>query len=116
MHFKSTLITSCVALLCMAPGSAMAAEDGLVLLPSLPPFMAGVAEAIGAPVGWGTVMLLLFFTAQTSVRIPYLSLGAELTDDHHARTRLSAFREFRGLTSHMRSAIACSAFSSMVRL
>ncbi len=41
---------------------------------------------------WLAGSLLLFFTAQTSVRIPYLSLGAELTDDHHARTRISAFR------------------------
>ena len=47
----------------LSAASAHAAEGGLVLLPSLPPFMASVAEAIGAPVGWGTFLLLIFFPA-----------------------------------------------------
>ena len=41
---------------------------------------------------WLSGSLVLFFTAITSVRIPYMALGAELTDDHHARTRIAAVR------------------------
>jgi len=52
-----------VALLIAAPLPAFAAEGGLQLLPELPPFLSGVAAAIGAPVGWGTLILLLFFPA-----------------------------------------------------
>ena len=56
-----------IALLCLAPGTAFAAEGGLVLLPALPPFLSGVAESltgvlgVEVPVGWNTVLLLLFF-------------------------------------------------------
>jgi GPH family glycoside/pentoside/hexuronide:cation symporter len=41
---------------------------------------------------WLAASLLLFFTALTAVRIPYLALGAELTENHHERTRLCAVR------------------------
>jgi len=41
---------------------------------------------------WLAGALFLFFGALTASRIPYHSLGAELTIDHHERTRLSAVR------------------------
>lgn len=41
---------------------------------------------------WLAASLFLFFTASTASRIPYLALGAELTRNHHERTRLSAVR------------------------
>ena len=41
---------------------------------------------------WLAGSVLLFYTAQTAVGIPYMALGAELTDDHHTRTRIAAFR------------------------
>lgn len=47
-----------IGLLLLLPLAASAAEGGLVLLPELPP---GIAEAIGAPVGWGTLLLIVFF-------------------------------------------------------
>lgn len=59
IHLRALLVGISTA----APLPAFAAEGGLQLLPELPPFMAGVAEAIGAPVGWGTLILLLFFPA-----------------------------------------------------
>jgi F0F1-type ATP synthase membrane subunit b/b' len=53
-------VASAAAVL-LAPALAAAAEGGLVLLPELPPFMSGIAEAIGAPVGWNLVILLILF-------------------------------------------------------
>ena len=41
---------------------------------------------------WIGASLFFFFTASTASRIPYLALGAELTRNHHERTRLSAIR------------------------
>lgn len=41
---------------------------------------------------WLGVSLLIFFTSMTAVKIPYLALGAELTEEHHERTRISAAR------------------------
>lgn len=41
---------------------------------------------------WMSVALLLFFTASTIHAIPYDSLGAELTSDHHERTRVFGYR------------------------
>jgi GPH family glycoside/pentoside/hexuronide:cation symporter len=41
---------------------------------------------------WLGCCLFLFFGALTASRIPYLALGAELTMNHHERTRLSAAR------------------------
>ena len=41
---------------------------------------------------WLGGCLLLFFTTLTAARIPYMALSAELTPDHHERTRLSAAR------------------------
>ena len=49
------------ALLAFTPSLAAASEGGLTILPDLPPFMSGIAEAIGAPVGWNLVLLLVLF-------------------------------------------------------
>lgn len=46
----------------------------------------------GAAALWLGGCLLLFFTALTAARLPYMALSAELTPDHHERTRLSAAR------------------------
>lgn len=51
---------------------------------------------VGVSPQWTTLWLgaciILFYTTQTALRIPYLSLGAELSPDHHERTRISAAR------------------------
>ena len=47
-------------------------------------------------VGWMTVGLLLYETAQTAFVVPYGALGMEITDDHHERTRLFGWRQMIG--------------------
>ncbi|MEO2236639.1 MAG: MFS transporter, partial [Candidatus Poseidoniia archaeon] len=42
---------------------------------------------------WMTVAVLLYETAATVFYVPHLALGAELTLDHHGRTRLFAWRQ-----------------------
>jgi GPH family glycoside/pentoside/hexuronide:cation symporter len=42
----------------------------------------------GALVGWVAVALLAFYTAFTAYSVPHLSLGTELTEDHHERNRI----------------------------
>jgi GPH family glycoside/pentoside/hexuronide:cation symporter len=46
-----------------------------------------------ALVVWTTVALFAFYTAATAFTIPHLALGAELTPDPHARTRVYGVRE-----------------------
>lgn len=41
---------------------------------------------------WMGLSLLVFFTANTIHAVPYDSLGAELTTDHHQRTRVFGYR------------------------
>ncbi len=41
---------------------------------------------------WLGAFLLLYYTAHTGFNIPHFSLGAELSADHHERTRVSAHR------------------------
>jgi len=41
---------------------------------------------------WMCIFIFLFFTAQTAFVVPHISLGAELTPDHHDRTRVFAGR------------------------
>ncbi len=43
-------------------------------------------------VAWMGVGVLLFYTAQTAFNVPHASLGAELSLDHHDRTRVFAGR------------------------
>ena len=45
---------------------------------------------------WVTGGLLLMTTASTVFGVPYGALGAELTTDHHDRTRLFAYRSVIG--------------------
>jgi len=60
---------------------------------------------LSPPVGLGTLTLFLwllgttflFRTTSALFRIPYLSLGAELTSDYHERTRIVGYRSFFGL-------------------
>lgn len=47
-----------IGLLLLLALPASAAEGGLQLLPELP---APIADAIGAPTGWGTILLIAFF-------------------------------------------------------
>ena len=44
------------------------------------------------PAVWLGGSLLLFYTATTCFNIPHFSLGAELSPEHHERTRISAHR------------------------
>ena len=46
----------------------------------------------GALVAWVAVALFGFYTAFTGYIIPHLALGAELTDDHHERSRIFGLR------------------------
>ncbi len=48
--------------------------------------------APGILAAWLGVGLFVFYSAQTAFAIPHLSLGAELTTNHHERTRISAAR------------------------
>ncbi len=41
---------------------------------------------------WLGVALLFFYTAQTIFNVPHAALGAELSEDHHERTRVFATR------------------------
>lgn len=45
-----------------------------------------------ALIGWMAVGIFLFYTAMTVVVVPHTSLGAELTDSYHERTRLFGAR------------------------
>jgi GPH family glycoside/pentoside/hexuronide:cation symporter len=46
---------------------------------------------------WLLVSMLLFRFTSALFRIPYLSLGAELSDDYHERTSIVGYRSFFGL-------------------
>ena len=41
---------------------------------------------------WMGVAIIGFFSAQTMFIVPHMSLGAELTDDYHERTKIFAAR------------------------
>ncbi len=51
----------------------------------------------GALFAWLLVFAVLTRTAMTFYSVPHLSLGAELTDDYHERTRLSSLRALFGV-------------------
>jgi GPH family glycoside/pentoside/hexuronide:cation symporter len=53
---------------------------------------------------WLLAFSILFRTASAVYRIPYLSLGAELTDDYHERTRVIAIRAVLGLIGTLAAA------------
>ncbi len=63
----------------------------LVLLWAPPPSLEGVWLTV-----WVGVSLILLTTAATVFGVPYGALGAELTTDHHDRTRLFAYRRVIG--------------------
>ena len=69
---------------------AAAALPGALAFYALWSVPAGASPLLSAV--WIGAALFFFFTASTASRIPYLSLGAELTRNHHERTRLSAIR------------------------
>jgi GPH family glycoside/pentoside/hexuronide:cation symporter len=54
--------------------------------------------------GWLLVSMLLFRLTSALFRIPYLSLGAELSDDYHERTSIVGFRSFFGLLGSLAAA------------
>jgi len=56
---------------------------------------------------WVGVSLLAYTTASTAFGVPYAALGAELTTDHHDRTRLFAYQQVLGGVG---SALALVAF------
>ena len=43
-------------------------------------------------VAWFTISFLVYMTSMTIFNVPHMAVGAELTDDYHARTRLFGFR------------------------
>jgi GPH family glycoside/pentoside/hexuronide:cation symporter len=43
---------------------------------------------------WAGVSIILFYTALTLFQIPHLSLGAELSDSYHVRTRVFGYRHW----------------------
>jgi GPH family glycoside/pentoside/hexuronide:cation symporter len=55
-------------------------------------WMPPVSLSGAALVAWVTLALFLFYTAFTAYIIPHFALGAELTDDHHERTRIFGVR------------------------
>ncbi len=61
---------------------------GAVLMCWNPP-----ADLTGAPlIAWVSVALFLFFTAFTMYGVPHQALGAELSQDHHERSRIFGAR------------------------
>ena len=51
------------------------------------------ASLTGAPlIAWVSVALFLFFTAFTMYGVPHQALGAELSEDHHERSRIFGAR------------------------
>lgn len=55
---------------------------------------------------WIVVSVLLFYTAWTMLTIPHYSLGAELDDDYHRRTKLFGYRHAFGESGSMIAVIA----------
>ena len=53
---------------------------------------------------WLLLSVSLFRVTSTFFRIPYLSLGAELSDDYHERTSIVGFRSFFGLVGSLLAA------------
>jgi GPH family glycoside/pentoside/hexuronide:cation symporter len=53
---------------------------------------------------WLLTFSILFRFVSAVYRIPYMSLGAELTDDYHERTRIIAVRAFFGLVGTLAAA------------
>jgi len=53
---------------------------------------------------WLLASVSLFRVTSTFFRIPYLSLGAELSDDYHERTAIVGFRSFFGLVGSLMAA------------
>jgi len=51
----------------------------------------------GASANYLATWLVLFYMAWTMVQVPYLSWGAELSQDYHERSRITAWREGGGL-------------------
>jgi GPH family glycoside/pentoside/hexuronide:cation symporter len=45
---------------------------------------------------WMIVAILLWETAMTAFSVPYFALGAEITMDHHDRTRIAGYRHVLG--------------------
>ncbi len=74
----------------------------IVLLWAPPASLSGVSIAV-----WVGVGLLILTTASTVFGVPYGALGAELTTDHHDRTRLFAYRSAIGGVG---TALALAAF------
>ena len=63
-------------------------------------------RGLGVPAlfGWLLGSTLLFRFAGALFRIPYLSLGAELSQDYHERTRVAGARSFFGLLGTLAAA------------
>lgn len=58
----------------------------------------------GATFTWLLVAMVLFRFTSALFRIPYLSLGAELTEDYHERTSIVGIRSFFGLLGSLSAA------------
>ena len=67
--------------------AALPTAVAFVALWSPPAALSGAALVV-----WLGVALLLLYTGLTAFQIPHASLGAELTEDHHARTGIFALR------------------------
>jgi GPH family glycoside/pentoside/hexuronide:cation symporter len=63
-------------------------------------------------VGWMAVAVFGFYTATTVLLMPHLSLGAELTDDYHERSRLFGIRH---VTWTLGSTLALVGMSLLIR-
>jgi GPH family glycoside/pentoside/hexuronide:cation symporter len=70
-------------------GSVIPVGLCFVALWSPPGGLAGVSLTL-----WMGAAVLLFFTAYTAFNIPHAALGAELSQEHHDRTRVFAVRAF----------------------
>lgn len=61
-----------------------------------------------AAISWLAITYALFYVGHTAYIIPHYGLGAELTDDHHERTRIFGWREAFVIVGTLIAALAPS--------
>lgn len=67
-----------------------------------------------AAISWLAITYALFYVGHTAYIIPHYGLGAELTDDHHERTRIFGWREAFVIVGTLIAALAPSILEGML--
>ena len=80
-------------------GGAVPMALVFVALWAPPDFLTGSALVV-----WIGAAIVLFYTAHTAIAVPHMALGAELSGDHHDRTRIFSGRLGLDLTGVMLAA------------